>query len=154
MEPLELHLLLAGSGQENLLIQVPDHHLLESLSSRIADFCSSSNITRSLHIVPAELPQTVDDISDVLGHCFISASQDKEKAGQLPQVLVLPSLDGYPRHIQISLKAVLRDRRFDHNGHTYNLPKDFILIGIVTDWEMLAPYMVCLDVCPKGIRSG
>lgn len=146
MNALNLQLLLAASGQENLLVQLPSLSLLDSLNSRIADFCSSPTVSRSLHVVPAELPQTADDISDVLGHFFISATEDKEKAGQLPQVLVISSLEEYPRHIQISLKAVLRDRRFDHGGQTYNLPKEFILVGVVTDWETLAPYMVCPNI--------
>lgn len=149
LSDINLHLLLALSGQENLLIQLPEPHLLDSLCSRIAGFCSSSRFfKRSFHAVPQGLAHTAGEEADILGQFFITPQEDKEREGQVPQVLVISSLDDYPSHLQIALKAILRNKRFEYDGQTFNLPEDFILVGVVNDWEKLPPFIVSLLPCP------
>lgn len=142
LDALELHLLLATSGQENLLLQLDGLDSLDRLYQHIQCFFSSSNIQRSLQIIPAEVAKTADDADDVLEHFFVSVEGDVDAIREVPQVLVIPYLEDYRRYIQTALKAVLRDRRFEHKGQTYNLPSDFLLVGITADRERIAPYIV------------
>lgn len=142
---LETHLLLAASGHENFLIKLLDWRLLDGLCSNIAAFCSSSSISRTVHRVPSELAQTANRASDILQHFFVPAQKDNENGRQVAQVVVIPLLEVYPRHLQAAVKAVLRDKRFELEGQTFMIPKDFLLIGVSADWEGIAPYMVSFN---------
>lgn len=147
MDALDLHLLLATSGQENILLQLEQLDTFKVVTQRIKAFFASPNIKRTVQIVPANLGGSAEEADDILEHLFTS-SEEEGTAGQnstVPQVLVIPYLEDYQKHIQIALKAVLREKRFNFKGQSYNLPNEFLLVGITADRERIASFIVSIS---------
>lgn len=147
LDDVQLHLLLAASAQENLLISLQDFTSLSNLISGIHSFCNAATIARSVHFVPPNLFEQAKELEEVLEHFFLTEQDqrdDEVHIGEVPQTLVIPLIEGFASHIYVGLKAVLRDRRFTLKEHVYNLPNDFLVVGIVNDWFALPHYMVCV----------
>lgn len=150
LDAVDLHLLLATSGQVNLLFQLEDSKSLDALTRRLESFFSSSSTSRSIHILPSDLADRAIEPDDVLTHFFgaqnegIEGEEGETQSNEVPQILVIPLLEDYQRYLQIALKAVLREGRFDLKGQTYILPRNFLLIGVTVDRERIAHFLVSL----------
>lgn len=145
IDALDLHLLLATSAQNNILLQLEEGNSYKKVIQRIRAFFTAPSIGRTLQIVPADvaLSSSDADIDDVLVHFFIQTGDGLAGQGKgIPQVLMIPYMEDYQQHLQIALKAVLRAKRFDLKGQTYNLPDDFLLIGITADRERIAGFLL------------
>jgi hypothetical protein len=145
LSPLNLHLLLAASGNDNLLVKLNDASELENCTACIRDFAGSNSISRTFTVVPIELYNHANEIDDILERLIPSVGDNDAKkgsSGQIAQIVVLPYLERYPRHLHNAIKAVLRDGRFTLHGSSYNLPGHFMLIAVVERWEPIADYLV------------
>lgn len=142
MDGLDHHLLLATSGQENILLQLEHADTSEVVTQRIKAFFTSTTIKRSVQVVPAGLAESADEADDILEHFFVEKEDVIEQSNDVPQVLVISYLEDYQRHLQVALKAVLREKRFDLKGQSYNLPDNFLLLGITADRERIPSFLV------------
>ena len=152
LTPLQAHLLLALSAQENLLISLTDAESLPTVLAGIDAFCSDKNISRSSRIVSHQRGQVANLYGDsLLSHFFIpSVDADTQEGrtetaekldhyahgfGDLPQVFVLPYVDELPRSTQATLKDILRDRHFVFEKEDCKLPTEFVCIAVTVGHE-------------------
>ena len=157
LNQLDTLLLLALSGGTNLVISSPPSASNSRASSTalqqyILSFCEhSSTIHRRAHVVfPSHSAEQRADTSsgELLKAAFVDV-----KARDLPQVLVVPGLDEYVGTAQRALYDMVRDERFTLFKETHNLPRRFVLIGVVQDYAGLSSQLASLAVEPlDGIQ--
>ena len=145
LNQLDTLLLLALSGQTNLVVSRPavsgtSQHSRTALQQYILSFCEHPSIKRRAHVVHPSASadqRTETSRDDLLEATFVDV-----KSREIPQVLIVPGLDEYPPTAQRALYESVRDARFTLFRETHNLPRKFVLVGIVQQYSGLSNYLV------------
>lgn len=140
LNQLDTLLLLALSSSTNLVIS--SRAPITALQSYILSFCARPSISRTAHAV---LPDaTASERAETSRDGLLRATFVDNKTRQLPQVLIAPGLDEYPNTVQRATYEALRDQRFTLDEETHNLPRRFVLVGIVEDYARMSNQLVRL----------
>lgn len=141
LNQLDTLLLLAISGPSNLVISADGGAATRTaLLSYILSFCEHPSISRRAHAV---LPDaSADQRAEKTRDDLLQASFRDAETREVPQVMVAQGLHQYPGTVQRALYETLRDQRFTLDRETHNLPRRFVLIGIVEDYAVLSNHLV------------